>query len=83
MEGGGRKVRGRDGVLLLLLCCRRSEVSRHSPTYFPAQINENKALSKKKQWQPYSGKCTTCKSSVAQGYTYCQGCAYRKGICAM
>ncbi|GAA6062657.1 hypothetical protein JCM10212_000557 [Sporobolomyces blumeae] len=30
------------------------------------------------------GKCTFCKSTVARpGALYCQGCAYKKGICAM
>ncbi|PSC72116.1 Cysteine-rich PDZ-binding [Micractinium conductrix] len=47
------------------------------------KVNENKALSKKKAWAPYSAKCATCKTSVAQGYNYCQGCSYLKGLCAM
>ena len=46
-------------------------------------INENKALSKKKRWAPYSAKCTVCKSALQPEYTYCQPCAYRKGLCAM
>uniref|UniRef100_A0A4W5KW95 Cysteine-rich PDZ-binding protein n=5 Tax=Salmoninae TaxID=504568 RepID=A0A4W5KW95_9TELE len=59
------------------------------------KLNENKALtSKKARFDPYgkpgkSGKsgfgiCRICKSSVHQsGSHYCQGCAYKKGICAM
>ncbi|KAM6951455.1 cysteine-rich PDZ-binding protein [Aplochiton taeniatus] len=56
------------------------------------KLNENKALTAKKaRFDPYgkSGKsgfatCRICKSSVHQlGSHYCQGCAYKKGICAM
>lgn len=47
------------------------------------KIKENKMLSKKKQWAPYSAKCTICKSSLPQDYTYCQKCAYARGVCAM
>lgn len=51
-------------------------------------VNENKALTmKKNRYNPYSKsfeKCRICKSSVHQaGSHYCQGCAYKKGICAM
>ncbi|XP_072366772.1 cysteine-rich PDZ-binding protein isoform X1 [Scyliorhinus torazame] len=53
------------------------------------KINENKALtSKKARFDPYGKSrfsvCRICKSSVHQaGSNYCQGCAYKKGICAM
>lgn len=47
------------------------------------KVNENKALTKKKQWAPYSSKCTVCKTSIAKDYKYCQGCSYQKGLCAM
>ncbi|KAJ7987771.1 hypothetical protein DPEC_G00329960 [Dallia pectoralis] len=56
------------------------------------KLNENKALtSKKARFDPYGkpgktgfGICRICKSSVHQsGSHYCQGCAYKKGICAM
>ncbi|XP_025104787.1 cysteine-rich PDZ-binding protein-like [Pomacea canaliculata] len=52
-------------------------------------VGENKALTaKKNRFNPYSSgsfeKCRVCKSSVHQpGSHYCQGCAYKKGICAM
>ncbi|KAL3874944.1 hypothetical protein ACJMK2_037894 [Sinanodonta woodiana] len=51
-------------------------------------VNENKALTaKKNRFSPYSTefeKCKICKSVVHQkGSHYCQGCAYKKGICAM
>jgi hypothetical protein len=46
-------------------------------------VNENKFLSKKKQWQPYGAKCTTCKASLPVNYMFCQKCAYGKGLCAM
>ncbi|XP_059386918.1 cysteine-rich PDZ-binding protein isoform X3 [Carassius carassius] len=40
------------------------------------KLNENKMLTSK--------KARICKSSVHQsGSHYCQGCAYKKGICAM
>ncbi|GAA5899808.1 hypothetical protein JCM6882_005440 [Rhodosporidiobolus microsporus] len=33
---------------------------------------------------PAVGKCTTCKVTVArEGNKYCQGCAYKGGVCAM
>ena len=47
------------------------------------KLNENKMLSKAKRWAPYSAKCTGCKASLQPGYTFCQKCAYSKGICAM
>lgn len=47
------------------------------------KVNENKMLSKKKSWQPYSAKCKVCKSNLPQNYAYCQACAYRNGLCAM
>ncbi|XP_006638697.1 cysteine-rich PDZ-binding protein [Lepisosteus oculatus] len=53
------------------------------------KLNENKALtSKKGRFDPYGKSrfaiCRICKSSVHQpGSNYCQGCAYKKGICAM
>ncbi|KAL7415656.1 microtubule-associated protein CRIPT-domain-containing protein [Mrakia frigida] len=50
------------------------------------KIGENKLLSSKR-FSPYStlmGKCKDCKSTVTQnGGNYCQGCAYKKGICAI
>jgi len=54
------------------------------------KVGENKALSaSKNRFSPYGQpsqfqKCRICKSSVHQkGSHYCQGCAYKKGICAM
>uniref|UniRef100_A0A2K6P3R4 Cysteine-rich PDZ-binding protein n=1 Tax=Rhinopithecus roxellana TaxID=61622 RepID=A0A2K6P3R4_RHIRO len=55
------------------------------------KLNENKALiSKKARFDPYGkNKFSTCRicgknNSVHQpGSHYCQGCAYKKGICAM
>ncbi|XP_074600693.1 cysteine-rich PDZ-binding protein [Brevipalpus obovatus] len=50
-------------------------------------INENKALTARKaRFAPYANfeKCRICKQKVHQnGSHYCQGCAYKKGICAM
>ncbi|TPX68893.1 hypothetical protein SpCBS45565_g02788 [Spizellomyces sp. 'palustris'] len=49
------------------------------------KVNENKLLSSKKnKFMPYESKCRVCKSRVHQaGSHYCQGCAYKNGICAM
>mmetsp|Transcript_17662 Transcript_17662/g.42370 ORF Transcript_17662/g.42370 Transcript_17662/m.42370 type:complete len:98 (-) Transcript_17662:216-509(-) len=49
------------------------------------KLNENKLLSKKKRYAPYTGgsKCKICKSSLHQQGMYCHGCAYHRGICAM
>lgn len=52
------------------------------------KVDENKALtsrtSRAAPYQVTSGRCRICKSSVHQrGSHYCQGCAYKKGICAM
>jgi len=47
------------------------------------KITENKLLSAKKRFSPYEAKCKICKSPVTQGHIYCQGCAYKKGICSM
>ncbi len=51
-------------------------------------VNENKLLtSKKNRFNPYTSKfekCRFCKQVVHQaGSNYCQGCAYKKGICSM
>ncbi|CAI8011678.1 Cysteine-rich PDZ-binding protein [Geodia barretti] len=51
-------------------------------------VGENKALTAKKaRFTPYTtsfNKCRICKQVVHQaGSHYCQGCAYKKGICAM
>lgn len=51
-------------------------------------VGENKFLTaKKNRFNPYSKsfeKCRICKTVVHQpGSHYCQGCAYKKGICAM
>eukprot|EP01116_Phalansterium_solitarium_P012835 TRINITY_DN29495_c0_g1_i1.p1 TRINITY_DN29495_c0_g1~~TRINITY_DN29495_c0_g1_i1.p1 ORF type:complete len:104 (-),score=22.82 TRINITY_DN29495_c0_g1_i1:108-419(-) len=56
------------------------------------KVGENKLLSKsaKRKFEPY-GKggvsygsvCRICKSQLHQSGNYCQGCAYKKGICAM
>uniref|UniRef100_A0A1J3JAN7 Cysteine-rich PDZ-binding protein n=1 Tax=Noccaea caerulescens TaxID=107243 RepID=A0A1J3JAN7_NOCCA len=50
------------------------------------KINENKLLSKKNRWSPYSTattKCMICKQQVHQDGKYCHTCAYSKGVCAM
>ncbi|XP_065833287.1 cysteine-rich PDZ-binding protein-like [Oscarella lobularis] len=51
------------------------------------RVNENKVLTgKKTRFQPYQkfNQCRICKCHVHQPQAhYCQGCAYKKGICAM
>ncbi|KAL1917870.1 uncharacterized protein VTP21DRAFT_3704 [Calcarisporiella thermophila] len=50
------------------------------------KLNENKLLSKsaKNRFAPYQNKCKVCKSRVNQEHAnYCQGCAYKQGLCAM
>lgn len=56
------------------------------------KVGENKALSSKSaaRFSPYSAnagalnKCRICGQRVHQkGSHYCQGCAYKKGICSM
>lgn len=43
-------------------------------------IGENKLLSSKKKYNPYSRKCIDCKVTVQQNQaTRCQACAYKKG----
>ena len=66
MESGGKKVgtgarsaRKCAGALCLLL--RTHLRFTHPPC---PQVNENKALSKKKQWAPYSSKCTVGAASL-------------------
>ncbi|KAI9204245.1 PDZ-binding protein [Polychytrium aggregatum] len=50
------------------------------------KLNENKLLSgrSRQKFSPYEAKCRICKQNVHQrGSFYCQGCAYKNGICAM
>ncbi|XP_063868681.1 LOW QUALITY PROTEIN: cysteine-rich PDZ-binding protein-like [Scylla paramamosain] len=55
------------------------------------KINENKLLtSKKNRFNPCTvslprfAECRICRSKVHQpALNFCQGCAYKKGICAM
>ncbi|KXS13481.1 hypothetical protein M427DRAFT_100496 [Gonapodya prolifera JEL478] len=49
------------------------------------KTGENKLLSKgnKKKFAPYERTCKSCKVVHQEGANYCQGCAYKTGICAM
>jgi len=53
------------------------------------KVGENKALESKNKnrYNPYTEdfkQCRICKTSVHQaGCHFCQGCAYKKGICSM
>ncbi|RDL34421.1 Uncharacterized protein BP5553_07549 [Venustampulla echinocandica] len=48
-------------------------------------IGKSKLLSKaaRNPYASYSSSCTTCKTKVDQGRTYCQKCAYKANACAM
>ncbi|CAJ0843525.1 3796_t:CDS:2, partial [Entrophospora sp. SA101] len=62
------------------------EGSRNVNVGTDRKLNENKLLSKpgKNRFKPYENKCKVCKSRVHQEHAhYCQGCAYKQGICAM
>ncbi|CAG8624832.1 1260_t:CDS:2, partial [Ambispora gerdemannii] len=62
------------------------EGSRNTTVGTDRQLHENKLLSKpgKSRFKPYENKCKICKARVHQEHAhYCQGCAYKKGICAM
>ncbi|KAL9954342.1 hypothetical protein ACROYT_G041866 [Oculina patagonica] len=63
-----------------------------APSLLPSIFYNNSALTKshdctyKDVFNPYStfNKCKICKQTVHQAHShYCQGCAYKKGICAM
>ncbi|KAI8824418.1 PDZ-binding protein [Fimicolochytrium jonesii] len=63
-----------------------SSSSTPSTSTSTRKLNENKLLSSKKsgKFNPYAAKCKVCKQTVHQaGRHYCQGCAYKNGICAM
>ncbi|KAN0063735.1 hypothetical protein ACQY0O_003785 [Thecaphora frezii] len=48
------------------------------------QIGQNKLLSKANRFNPMGSKCKLCKGTVTlDKATYCQGCAYKKGLCAI
>ena len=54
---------------------------REGSTNSNRKINENKLLSRK-TFVPSQSKCKTCKTTLLDPTaTYCQGCAYQKGIC--
>ncbi|CAI2191155.1 10716_t:CDS:2 [Funneliformis geosporum] len=60
--------------------------SRNTAVGTDRKLHENKLLSKpgKSRFKPYENKCKICKSRVHQEHAhYCQGCAYKQGICAM
>ncbi|WFD30486.1 hypothetical protein MSPP1_001507 [Malassezia sp. CBS 17886] len=48
------------------------------------KIGENKLLSGANRYSPVGLKCQLCKQPVRQEKaTYCQACAYKKGLCAI
>eukprot|EP00128_Syssomonas_multiformis_P010515 Colp12_sorted_trinity150504_noHs@34642 len=69
-----------------------SSASGSSTPQESRRLNENKLLSSKSKLKaagrstPYSvsSKCKICKTVChLAGAVYCQGCAFKKGICAM
>ncbi|PWN47799.1 hypothetical protein IE53DRAFT_390051 [Violaceomyces palustris] len=47
-------------------------------------VGQNKLLSKANRFNPTASKCKVCKQNVSMDRaTYCQGCAYKRGICAI
>lgn len=62
------------------------EGARNTTENAGRKVGENKLLTKsaKQTFEPYSVKCKICKQKVHQlGSHYCQGCAYKLGICSM
>eukprot|EP00741_Cyanophora_paradoxa_P020986 tig00021319_g20260.t1 len=48
----------------------------------PAPGKTNAALTKR--YMPYgTQRCTVCRSQLHQPGKYCNGCAYKKGVCSM
>ncbi|CEH17606.1 Microtubule-associated protein CRIPT [Ceraceosorus bombacis] len=45
--------------------------------------SSNKLISSKGRYAPTSTKCKTCGTNASQGFMYCQGCSYKRGVCAM
>ena len=60
--------------------------SHHRANNYGKVSNIDKRISKKEIHNPYTKKkernCKICKKELAEGH-YCQGCAYKKGICKM
>ncbi|GAA5980999.1 hypothetical protein JCM11641_001425 [Rhodosporidiobolus odoratus] len=62
-----------------------SSKARYSPYAPPAKAGASgsKAGGSKGTTEPAVGKCTTCRVTVARaGAKYCQGCAYKSGVCS-
>lgn len=70
---------------MTLLLGRSAATDKSSGKSSGRKINENKALTSSRM-DPLKGmrKCRICQSKIhVEGAYYCQGCAYKKGICAM
>lgn len=47
-------------------------------------LASNKLIASKNRYNPLTAKCKICKGTVSQEKaTYCSGCAYKKGLCAI
>lgn len=62
-----------------------SSSSKPSATLGQTGISKSKLLSKaaKNPYAQYSSSCTTCKTKVSQGHSYCHKCAYKAAVCAV
>ncbi|KAL4455051.1 hypothetical protein ABPG74_006433 [Tetrahymena malaccensis] len=49
------------------------------------KVGQNMLLSSKAKvgFDPFGNKCKLCKQKVPKSDQYCQGCAYKKGLCKM
>ncbi|KAH8751477.1 microtubule-associated protein CRIPT-domain-containing protein [Hyaloscypha finlandica] len=63
----------------------KTDKTKTSATLGNNGIGKSKLLSKsaRNPYASYSSSCTTCKTKVDQGRTYCQKCAYKANACAM
>ncbi|XMA20884.1 hypothetical protein WAI453_013675 [Rhynchosporium graminicola] len=64
---------------------KSGDTTKISATLGNNGIGKSKLLSKaaRNPYATYSSSCTTCKTKVDQGRTYCHKCAYKANACAM
>ncbi|KAK2625984.1 hypothetical protein QTJ16_004246 [Diplocarpon rosae] len=64
---------------------KSGDKTKASATLGQNGIGKSKLLSKaaRNPYATYSSSCSTCKTKVDQGRTYCHKCAYKANACAM
>ncbi|KAI9055654.1 hypothetical protein LZ554_000597 [Drepanopeziza brunnea f. sp. 'monogermtubi'] len=64
---------------------KSSDKSKTSATLGNNGIAKSKLLSKaaRNPYATYSSSCSTCKTKIDQGRTYCHKCAYKANACAI